>query len=302
MSASITESLPLVTLVTVTYNSEKDLPEFLSCVDSLDYSNLSLVVIDNNSSDSSVRILETFTSTSVEILPICNNKNLGISVANNQGIVAALEKGSEWIVLINNDVSFSADLVSKLVPSIETLVSIPVIPYYDRRDLIWFKTGNFAPSKGFTGQHINKNMPVSSSNFRDPLYSDYAPTCCMAIHRSVFPVVGMMDEDYFVYFDDTDFCYRLKKANIKIRVIQDAFLFHKVGASTGGIDSLFTIEQTSKNRVIYLRKNFGLAVTLCFLPIFVVFYVYVYAISKPSLVRLKLSIKSTINGLIMRLT
>lgn len=303
MSLSNDQNLPMVTLVTVTYNAEHDLPEFLSCADRLDYPNLNLIIVDNNSSDNSIGLINKFKFKNINLSLLCNKKNLGIAAANNQGIKKALVDGSDWVILINNDVYFEANLVSKIILQNETeLISTPIIPYYDKRDTIWFKTGSFDSLKGFTGRHLDKGLPVKSKQVNESIYTDYAPTCCMAIYKSVFNQVGMMDEDYFVYFDDTDFCYRLKKANIKIKVIQDAFLYHKVGASTGGIDSLFTIEQSSKNRVIFLRKNFGIATAIFFIFIFLSYYSYSYIIKKPDLRRLFLSYKSTLNGLMSKLT
>lgn len=297
------QNLPFVTMVTVTFNAEHDLPEFLSCVDSLDYPNLNLIIIDNNSSDNSVEIINKFKYKNINVNLYRNKENLGIAAANNQGIKQALINDSDWVVLINNDVYFETNIVSKIILKNDIeLVSTPVIPYYDKRDTIWYKTGSFDALKGFTGKHLDKGFAVKSDKVNDPLYTDYAPTCCMAIHKSVFNEIGMMDEDYFVYFDDTDFCYRLKKSNIKIRVIQDAFLYHKVGAATGGVDSLFTIEQSSKNRVIYLRKNFGMASAIFFALIFFLYYFYIYMIKRTDLSRLSLSYKSTINGLVKKLT
>ena len=123
--------------------------------------------------------------------------------------------------------------------------------------------------KGFTGTHINKDRSVDVLSLGTKDYSEYAPTCCMAIQAEVFSAVGLMDESYFVYFDDTDFCWRLKNTGYRIRLVADSLLLHKVGSSTGGVDSPFTVKYTSRNRMFFLKKNKGIMFALVFLPVFV---------------------------------
>ena len=89
MSLSNDQNLPMVTLVTVTYNAEHDLPEFLFCADRLDYPNLNLIIVDNNSSDNSIGLINKFKFKNINLSLLCNKKNLGIAAANNQGIKKA---------------------------------------------------------------------------------------------------------------------------------------------------------------------------------------------------------------------
>ena len=75
MSLSNDQNLPMVTLVTVTYNAEHDLPEFLSCADRLDYPNLNLIIVDNNSSDNSIGLINKFKFKNINLSLLCNKKN-----------------------------------------------------------------------------------------------------------------------------------------------------------------------------------------------------------------------------------
>lgn len=277
-------------LVTVTYNAEKDVEEFFECYFQLDTNNIHLVVVDNASSDATRELIGEIASERQDVTLVSNSVNRGVAAANNQGIKFALKEKASWIILINNDVSFRSDLISKLIRDECENITVPLIPYYSNPNRIWFWTGKFSALKGFTGTHIDQDRSIEDLTFGSKSYSEYAPTCCMAVRAEVFSVVGLMDETFFVYFDDTDFCWRLKNAGYRIRAIQDSLLLHKVGSSTGGVDSPFTVKYVSRNRVYYLKKNKGLAVALIFLPTFFAYYFYRYIFKSwhPELLRLAL--------------
>lgn len=280
-----------VSLVTVTYNAQEDLPEFFRCYRRLLWDNISLIVVDNASEDQTPDIVRQAQGSLKNLTFIQNARNKGVAAANNQGIKSALNEAADWVVLINNDVSFGDDLIIKLTENPNEAISTPLIPYYSNPKTIWFSTGKFSALKGFTGTHINKDRSIDVIDPRGKEYSEYAPTCCMAIRSEVFSVIGLMDESYFVYFDDTDFCWRLKNAGYRIRLVADSLLLHKVGSSTGGVDSPFTVKFTSRNRVFFLKKNKGVLFVFLFTPLFVSYYLYKYAFKswQPKLLRLSLS-------------
>lgn len=89
-----------------------------------------------------------------------------------------------------------------------------------------------------------------------PRYTDYAPTCFMQIRAELFSRVGMMDETFFVYYDDTDFAWRLAENGFRIRLASEsAAVQHKVSTSTGGGMSPFSVFYTNRNRIYFARKN-----------------------------------------------
>jgi GT2 family glycosyltransferase len=87
-------------------------------------------------------------------------------------------------------------------------------------------------------------------------YCDYAPTCFMLINNKLFDEIGIMDEKYFVYFDDTDFIYRAFLKGYRILMMHHLHVLHKVSSSTGGSESPFSIYYGNRNRVYFIRKNF----------------------------------------------
>ena len=84
----------------------------------------------------------------------------------------------------------------------------------------------------------------------------YAPTCCLLIDKDVFSSVGMMNEKYFVYVDDQDFCYRAYKMGETLFFIPNAKLYHKESHSTGGVTSRFGARYATRNQVYFIRMNF----------------------------------------------
>jgi GT2 family glycosyltransferase len=99
----------------------------------------------------------------------------------------------------------------------------------------------------------------------------------MIIKTKIFYEVGLMDQAYFVYFDDTDFCWRLKNNNIKIQYSPKINLIHKVGGSTGG-HSIFTTYITSRNRLFFIKKNSSSILLPIWILIFIFYYIKEYLI------------------------
>ena len=209
---------------------------------------------------------------------VANDDNRGVAAGNNQGIVKALDAGCEWILLLNNDTIFPPQLFRHLVSACEAKkwrVVVPKMYFNFPPRAIWYGGGGFDSKKGYTGFHLGtEEVDVGQYDLQKTV--DYAPTCCMLIHRTVFEQVGLMDESYFAYFDDTDFCWRLRKVGIPIGYAPGCPLIHKVGGSTGGTASVFYARLTARNRLYFLRKHFSRSAPVRWLAVFLPYYVYRY--------------------------
>ena len=118
----------------------------------------------------------------------------------------------------------------------------------------------------------------------------------MLIHKNVFNLVGIMDEKYFVYFDDSDFSLRLNKKGIKIYYNYIASIEHKESTSTGGYRSPFHIYYFNRNILYYIRKNFNVFYQFCVI-IFLLIHFLTRKIFIYSNAELKIVYKATIDGL-----
>jgi len=253
-------------LVTITYNSADVLQSFLDCVWKQTYSNLILYVIDNASADATLLMLDNEKDSRLRVVK--NAKNLGVAKANNQGIRQAILDGCDQVLIINNDVEFESTLIEKLIKiQIENKCSLvtPKMMYYDNPNHIWYAGSDFVKMKGFLPIHKGMRQK-DEGEFNGVFQVEYAPTCCLLVKKQVFEDVGLMDEKYFVYFDDTDFLYRvLIDERHKLFYFSDVEFYHKVGSLTKSVDkermkeyrSDFFIKQNTRNHVYFLKKIGG---------------------------------------------
>jgi GT2 family glycosyltransferase len=253
-------------LVTVLYKSENVLSGFFQSLGNQSFKDYHLYLIDNSPSDENNRLIEKFAREYkiVDFTHVRNEENYGVAKGNNQGIELALKSESEYILLLNNDIEFTqtflfSDLISYAETNNEYLI-VPKILYYGTRT-IWMAGGRFLKLKGFT-THYGENQ-LDCYKYNQKKYFDYAPTCFMLVHKTVFEIVGRMDEKYFVYYDDTDFIYRAIKKKLRILYMPEFEIFHKVSSSTGGNETLFSIYYLNRNRIYFIKKNMNPIISCC---------------------------------------
>lgn len=251
--------MAILGLVTVLFNSEPVLDGFFKSLGSQSFNDYHLYLIDNTPSEASDLLLNTLLKKYqiVNYTHVKNDSNVGVAKGNNQGISLALKAKTTYTLLLNNDIEFdNADLLKELVCRAENdneNLVIPKILFYDSKK-IWMAGGSFVKYKAIINHRGDGE--VDSEIFNEEYYCDYAPTCFMLIRNEVFEQVGLMDEKYFVYYDDTDFLYRAHKKGFRIKYLPQLTVLHKVSSSTGGNDSPFSIYYANRNRIYFIRKNY----------------------------------------------
>jgi GT2 family glycosyltransferase len=246
-----------VGVVTVTFNSATVLDGFMASMLSQTYCNFVLYVVDNASSDQTLSMLGRYSDSRVAVVP--NESNVGVAEANNRGIALALGADCELVLLINNDTEFRDNLISLMVGALESRnaeMLVPKIMFFEPKSTIWCAGGFFRPWRGFSTGHYGEGEP-DHGQFNDARPIEYAPTCCMLIKTAVFEKIGLMDARYFVYYDDTDFCWRAKELGIRFWYDPQGMLYHKVSSLTGGSESDFAINYATRNKVYFALKNLG---------------------------------------------
>lgn len=249
----------MIGLVTVLYKCDDMLEGFFKSLALQYFQDYHLYLIDNSVNDYTTNLIsELVQKYQISYVShVLNSENVGVATGNNQGIKASLEAGFTHTLLLNNDIEFSqptllGEMVQKAIDNKEAMV-IPKICFYDT-GLIWMAGGKFRFLTGYT-KHIGEGK-LDGVKFNRRRYFNYAPTCFMLISNSLFEEVGMMDDRYFVYFDDTDFVYRAYKKGYKILYLPEYTIRHKVSSSTGGKMSNFTIYYGNRNRLFFIRKNY----------------------------------------------
>ena len=245
-------------LVTVLFNSEQVLNGFLKSLGNQSFIEYHLYLIDNTPSEASDFIIYELLNKYkiVNYTHIRNDRNVGVAAGNNLGISLSLKAKTTYTLLLNNDIEFDNnyllnEMVGRAEEDKENLI-IPKILFYDTKK-IWMAGGSFVKYKAIINHRGEGDK--DSDIFNKEYYCEYAPTCFMLIRNEVFEQIGLMDEKYFVYYDDTDFLYRAHKKGFKIKYLPTLNILHKVSSSTGGNDSPFSIYFANRNRLYFIRKN-----------------------------------------------
>ncbi len=252
-------------IVTVTYNSESVWDKFMESILAQTFTNFILYCIDNKSSDNSLEKIKSYSDP--RIVLIANNDNLGVAAGNNIGIKKSLEDNCSHVLLLNNDVEFEDQLIEKLLKGLTDFncsMSTTKMMYFEPNTKIWCAGANLIARNGYLA--IQRGFrQEDKGQFNEACFVDYSPTCCVLFKKEVFDDLGLMDEKYFVYFDDTDFFYRaLMDKRHRLIYLPNIKFYHKVGSltktNTKGVKEKpqkgnFTIKYYVRNMVYYLKKQ-----------------------------------------------
>jgi GT2 family glycosyltransferase len=245
-----------VGIVTVLYNSEDVVDDFIASLARQSDLAFRLYVIDNSPAPTALdRCRQLAAEHGIDAEFLFNGANLGVAKANNQGIELALRDGCTSVLLSNNDTEFAAGTLAALVGCLRAGASVatPKILYHGPGKRIWYAGGRLDTWTMRT-PHLGIDS-VDRGQHDAPGATGYAPTCFLLVDAAVFARVGLMDERYFVYYDDTDFMWRLARAGIAVRYVPSATVLHKVSSSTGGEQSPFSVYFSNRNRIYFIRKN-----------------------------------------------
>ena len=211
-----------ILIVILNYNSSEDT---LALYNKL--SDYQILVIDNCSTTKEVKLLEDNILHSQLII---NSKNLGYAGGNNQGIKYAIRKKIPYVLILNPDISIRPCDIDALLLKIAKNNNIaavgPRICYRNQPNKIYSDGGIVLKDKGFFTSHINYNRRLTEKldNTESPSYVNGS---VFLARTSVFQQIGLFDEKFFLYFEETDWCLRAKKANYDILVIPSITAFHK---------------------------------------------------------------------------
>ena len=216
-----------------------------------------VLVVDNGSSDGSVTALEQeFPEVSVLALP----ENRRFAGGNNAGLKDALDRGADAVMLLNNDTEADPALCERLLLALEqdpdAGAAAPLIYFAPPSQLIWYAGGRCVPEFGFTAHRGLRTR--DDGHYREVERTGYLTGCCLLATRSAWERVGLLDERYFIYGEDADWCLRARAAGFELLFVPTARLWHKVSSTTGAA-SYFKIYQRSRaNLELFSRHARGL--------------------------------------------
>lgn len=246
---------PKASVVLVNYNGYKDTVDCLKSLSRVDYDNFDVIVVDNASTELPTKDEMAYIKSQALFLPV--QHNLGFSGGNNIGIEQAIKNGAAYVLLLNNDTTVEPDFLKNMVEAAKNGRDVGIVTgkirFFSRPDYIWFGGGYFDNRDGKIG-HERYNIK-DNEQFNSPVRNiSFASGCLMLIPIGAVQKVGLLEEKYFLYSEDTDYCCRIRKAGLNILFCEKAVIYHKVSASTGKNSDSMTY-YTTRNK-LYIARDF----------------------------------------------
>lgn len=245
--------LPLISTVILNWNGKEYLHPCLQSVKGQTYPNIEIILVDNASTDGSIEYIKALLS---DLRLIINYRNIGYGGGNNRGIEEA--KG-RYIFVLNSDTEIEKRCVELLWECIETDqrigVTTPKILLYDRRDIIDAAGLTIYPDGLSIGR--GRLEPQEKYNQREEVF--FGSGCASLFRKEMLEEIGLFDEDFFAYAEDTDLGWRARLARWKSYYVPEAVVYHHHSKKFGTYSPLkaFLVE---RNRIWVAWKNFPLPI------------------------------------------
>ena len=244
--------MPAVWCVVLAYNAV-DLT--LACIESLrrqDYPHLDILVVDNASSDGTAGILaERFPDVGVLAL----SENLGYAGGNNLGMRHALQQGADLLFLVNNDTRFESNCVSKLVAE---MIVAPHCGVVGPMVYTWDGWSTISSAGGEVDWRHADAINVGAGEVDTGQYGarsvDFINGCAIMVSREAVERVGLIDERFFMYWEETDWCRRIAAAGFDVRFQPAARMQHKAPLAWEG-QSALALYYAGRNRMLFFARH-----------------------------------------------
>lgn len=251
MPSNTFDSFPLVSIITVNYNHAETTMELIESLSNISYPNIEIIVVDNASTKGSPRIIKEKYS---RIILIESVVNYGFAGGNNLGIMRAR---GEYVLLLNNDTvvepNFLEPLVKKLVDNPEIGAISPKIRYFYKKDT--FQYAGYTEINNWTIR--NKTIGENEKDigqYNEDRETAYTHGAAMMIPMEVIKKVGMMSYEFFLYYEEADWCLRIREIGYKIVYVHNSIVYHK-GSVTTGKNSPLKTHYLTRNRLVFMRRN-----------------------------------------------
>ncbi len=256
-----------VSVITVNFNQPRVTEALIESVFKHGtYGNLEIIVVDNGSDADPVC---DWKRKYPEIRFIRSDVNLGFAGGNNLGI---REATGDYLFFVNNDTEFTPYLVNTLVATLDDHADVgmvsPKIRYFQQPDMLQY--AGFTPMNYYTARNSCIGQFEKDSGQYDDLTGEtgFIHGAAMMVRRSAIDKAGMMPENYFLYYEEMDWCEQIKRAGYKIWVNMQALIYHKESITVGEKSALKEYFM-NRNRILFIRRNCAIGVRMVFWPYFV---------------------------------
>ena len=271
-SDAATHSIPTVSVLIVNHNTRDLLRDCLDSVCKVDYQPCEVIVVDNGSHDGSAHMVRS-DFPSVQL--VTSLVNLGFVGGHLLGYARAT---GDYVCFLNSDTQIEADSLNELIKFMEANPDAGACT----PKILWMEDPSQIDCIGdyltATGMMYHYGYRQKDQGFDTPHPIFAAKGVCLLVRASVLDEVGMFDDSYFAYFEETDLCWRIWLAGYKVYFVPSARILHRVAATSRSLDSYLVNYHAFKNRIQSLLKNLGLFYLLKILPIHVLVCVGLFAV------------------------
>jgi GT2 family glycosyltransferase len=254
-----------VAIILLHYGVKKDTYACIESISKLHKNKflLKLFIVNNDKSKLDTSFIKKMIK---ETIIIDNSYNAGYAGGINKGIKKAYSS-CDYFLILNNDIILEQDCISNLVTVFKEKnvgISGGILTYITKRDTIWFAGGVLNKYFCYT-QHRYMNTTLPIKKFRSQ--SDFINGAVMCISKNTIKEIGYLDEDYFLYWEDVDYCYKALQKGLKSIVINTIVGYHAVSSSTGERGS----NKLTPAKAYYFARNPFLFAKKHSLPLFTLF-------------------------------
>jgi hypothetical protein len=264
-----------VGIVSINWNNFKDTREFIHSILSISYKNYILIIVDNNSTDNSLEMLEDEFKEQVKngkIIFIKSEINRGFASGNNLGIRYAIDAQCDLVLMINNDTVVSPDFLEPMIDRMYSSKNIGVVTgkiyYYDNKNLLWSIGGELNLLKA-SAKYYGTNV-IDKGQFDKIEKLGVASGCFMLMDCSMLKKIGLLSEQYFFRGEEWEFSYRVRKNGYEIAFEPKARIYHKVSRSHNRF-SYYDIYSAYRGKLIFSKSYINKPLWFIWLIFFLVY-------------------------------
>jgi len=242
-----------IAAVVLSWNGREDTLACLRSLQRVTYPELSIVVVDNGSTDGGPEAVAA-EFPDVRLLPLGENR--GFAGGVNRGAEAALADGADAVLLLNNDTTVEPGFLEPLVDAgcVEGVGAACAQILDSATGRIWYAGASYDPRRGHHGRHTGYgDAPLPQATA--PYETERACGGAMLIPRAALEEVGPLDESLFAYAEDVDWSLRARRAGLRILVVPASVVHHRVSASTGGAASPDSLYYALRNSLTVAERS-----------------------------------------------
>jgi len=247
------ELIPKVSIVILNWNQRDMTLACLASLKKINYPNCKIILVDNRSTDDSISAIK---KEFPDLKIIENRRNLGVAGGRNVGIKYIQQKGTDYLLFLDNDTIVHKDIITEMVKIGENDKKVGILTgkiyYYSQPNKIWSAGGSLSLYRCHISAIGYNEMDKGQYDYIREV--DHVAGCCLMIKKKVIDKIGILDQNFLEYFtEDTDWCLRAKKKGYKIMYVPKAIIWHHVIKKTSVSKRYWYLK--GRNLMWFMRKH-----------------------------------------------